>query len=128
MIQERLTERRRCTVKKVNGDRCGAFALRNETKCVWHSKSKRAKKAKNKQYEIKSNKDLINILQKEINRIKKKNTTGSVLKRAGEIRQFVQLIAELKGVKKKTQVDDVSQIDSFASKVGRAKKRKDEKR
>lgn len=130
MIQEHLTERRRCAAKNRNGARCNTFALKGEDKCIWHSSSGKAKKSKNKPFAIKSNQDLILILQKELNRIRKKSTKGNVLKRAGEIRQLVQLISELKGKGKKNPVDggNQNQPDSFEQKVKRAKKRKNGKR
>ena len=125
MIQERLTKRRRCTAKKRNGDRCGAFALHNEKLCIWHSDSKKAKSSKNKPYAVKSSEELILILQKELNRIRKKTKAGNVIKRASEIRQLVQLISELKSSGKKlAAVGDGSQTDTFEEKVARAKKRK----
>jgi len=116
--------KRRCSAKNRNGEQCKTFALKGEDKCVWHSNSEKAKKSKNKPFEIKSNRDLILVLQKELNRVRKKTTSGNVLKRASEIRQLVQLIAELKR-KKKPTVDGKSQTDSFEQKVKRAKKRKD---
>ncbi|MFX1532796.1 MAG: hypothetical protein ACFFDI_01030 [Promethearchaeota archaeon] len=125
MIQDRLTERRRCKAKNRNGERCRTFALKNEDYCIWHSKSKRALKSKNKPFAIKSNEDLILILQKEIYRIKKKTKSGNVLRRASEIRQLVQLIAELKGGKKKPKVDNGSRVavDTFQKRVKKAEKR-----
>lgn len=123
MIQDHLNERRRCKAKNRNGERCRTFALKGENFCIWHSDSKRAKKAKNKPFAIKSNQELILILQKEIYRIKKKTKSGNVLKRASEIRQLVQLIAELKGKKKPPLVDGESQKESFQDRVRKAEEK-----
>lgn len=117
-----------CTAMKENGSRCQALALRGEDLCRTHSKSKKAEESRSRPYRVRTNLELIIILQKELNRVVR-NKKANMLQRADQVRKLIELISELKGSgKKKLLVDDGNQKDSFEQKVNRAKKRKDGKR
>ncbi len=121
-------KKRRCTATKADGERCATFCLRGENKCIWHSDSPKGIRNITKKPVLQSNKELAEILTKELNRVRKMSQKGNRLKKAQEIRKLVSLIMELSPNKTKAAVAvDGEKKVSFEEKVKKAKKRKSRK-
>lgn len=85
----------RCTAITKSGEKCRNFRLHGENKCITHSQSPIARKAR-KRRKILTREDMILELQRRLRIIKR--LEGEDLEVTREIRMLISQIAELQGI------------------------------
>ena len=88
---------RRCDSLRTNGEKCKAFAIHGDTKCLFHTDRSGPRRVLKNRPPI-STEELVGILSREIRRLSL-NKKVDPIERGREIRNLAALLAELQGGK-----------------------------
>ena len=116
----------RCTAITNSGQQCRMFALTGEDKCVIHSQSDVAVKARQRPEKVLTKKDMIMELQGQVRKVK--SSQADPLEKSREIRMILAQISDLKKDERSPEKKEESEnegVESFEKRVEKSMKDKE---